>query len=149
LFVDGHDYLAGAVGAGRYELGVAWETARVAPHRPASGFVAEDGKAGRVLARPNWLGVTAFEDPALFGAGSLGEEVAADVAADEVVEVGGRGYDASGCEEPAGGDQLAYVLLGKFGGVVVVAVDVGLLQVRSSREGGFLMPSGSYTCSWS
>ena len=85
----------GAVRAGHYELGVARETARMAPHRPATGFVAEDAQAGRVHAWTRRVGATAFEEPALLGAGPRVEEVAAHVAADEVVEVGWRGFYGS------------------------------------------------------
>jgi hypothetical protein len=67
----------------------------VAPYRPATGFVAEDARAGRVQAGTYWFGATTFEEPALLGAGPRVEEVAPYVAADEVVEVGGRGYYAS------------------------------------------------------
>ena len=85
LGVDGHRHRAPPVCAGGGKLGVAEEVARVAPHCPATRLVAEDGQPSRVLPRTGRLGASSLDDPSLLCLRPLVEELAAHVAADEVV----------------------------------------------------------------
>ena len=64
------------------------------------------------------------------------EEFAPHVSADEGVEVGGRGDDAPGGPGSVGGNDLAVVLRRLLSWVVIVAVDVGLLELGAGRQGG-------------
>jgi hypothetical protein len=134
LRVYGHRRRALPVGAGRHELGEAKNVARVAPNGPAPRLVAEYAQPGRVLPRPKRIGGSPLDDLALLRSGTQVVEPSLHVAADEGIEVGRGGDDASRGPEPAGGERLADVLWRLLG--EVVAVDEGLPQVGADRKGG-------------
>ena len=88
LCVDGHRHRAPPVCARGGKLSVADGVARVAPHRPARRLVAEDGQPRRVHPRTGRFGASPLDDPSLLRLRALVEELAANVSADEGVEVG-------------------------------------------------------------
>ena len=96
LQVDRHGRRALAVGRRHGELREPDRVARVAVHRPARRVVAEQGQAGRVQRRPRRPGLTARDEQVLLlGPDLRAVQLAADVAADEVVEVVRRRHDTA------------------------------------------------------
>ena len=95
---------------GRHELGVAGGVAGVPVDGSAAGAVAEDPQPGAVLAGAGRLRASGPEAqlPALHGAA---EQARARVAADEPVEVGGRGDEAARRPGVGGADQRRDVLV--------------------------------------
>jgi len=89
LCVDGDRHRAPPVCARGGKLGVAEGVARVAPHRPATRLVAEEGEPSRVLPRTGRFGASSLDDPSLLCLRPLVEEFATHVSADEGVQVGG------------------------------------------------------------
>ena len=85
LCVDGHRHRAPPVCARGGKLSVAEDVPRVAPHRPATRLVAEDGQPSRVSPRTGRFGASSLDDPSLLCLRTLVEELAAHVTADEVV----------------------------------------------------------------
>ena len=85
LCVDGDRHRAPPVCARGGKLNVAEGVARVAPHRPATRLVAEDGQPSRVLPRTWWFGASSLDDPSLLRLRPLVEELTAYVTADEGV----------------------------------------------------------------
>src|SRR5215218_10078748 len=83
LLVYRYHHRAAAVGAGRHELGVTRRVARVAPHRPALGLVAEDGQPRGAVSRTGRLGASSLDDTALLRLHPPVEQLASHVAADE------------------------------------------------------------------
>ena len=94
LCVDGDRHRAPPICARGGKLSVAEGVPRVAPHRPATRLIAEDAQSGRVLPRTGRFGASSLNDPSLLCPRLSVEELAADVTADEVVEVGWRGHYA-------------------------------------------------------
>ena len=85
LCVDGDRHRAPPVCARGGKLSVADGVARVAPHRPATRLVAEEGQASRVHPRTGRFGASSLDDPSLLCLRALVEELAAHVSADEGV----------------------------------------------------------------
>ena len=68
------------------------------------------------------------------------EELAAHVAADECVEIGGVETMPPEAQNHPDGEHLAHILGRLLGGIIVVAVDEGLPQIGAAGQAGLFQP---------
>src|SRR5205814_10392615 len=131
LRVDGHGYRTMAVARRGGELGVARDVAGVPEDRPAGGSVPEDREPGGVS---TWAGRVRgpLDDAKLPARQPAAGERAADVGADEAVEVTRARHDPACRPHGRHPEDVAHVLRSRLGDVI--AVDVGMWKLRPDGE---------------